>query len=206
MPNAEQIMQDVASRSGWHGLGQGFRLVQESSSAKSFMLTLKHGEEEAGYLSYRMLPGGIAAVSSSSLFHRYTGQGLGKGMYAAAMEHAKSKGAITFRSDVQQTVSESVQHVWQSAERAGLARRIEGEVGWAVNLTKAHLPSIEGLSHSGVSSAIRKTLTAFGSGWQGNQLKDSFERVVGRNFPIGQETLDQLWEESAPMPKSRSRS
>jgi len=40
-------------------------------------------------------------------------------------------------------------------------------------------------------------MTAFGSGWQG-EFKDRFERVVGRNFPIGQETLDTLWEHIGP--------
>lgn len=66
------------------------------------------------------------------------------------------------------------------------------------HLAPAREPVIEGLAHGGVAQRLRKIFTCFGSGWQGHAAKDSFERVVGRNFPIGQETLDALGEAISP--------
>lgn len=152
--------------SGWRGLDPEWSLKAQPVATKSHMLTLMKGEEEAGFLTYSILPGGVASVSTTQLFNRFKGQGLGKAMYVEAMKHAKAQGAIKFRSDIKidpktglNTVSEEAARVWQSAERAGIASKIEGEHGWVTNLFQLE-KKLDQIMKSGEGSAIVKAGTA----------------------------------------------
>lgn len=129
--------------SGWQGLDPGFKVqFQRGKLAGERLMTVSSGDDTVGMLTYMHSPEGIAHISSSAIFSKYRGKGIGKSMYAEAMKHASDEGAIRFRSDVTGRVSESAQQVWKSAEKAGIATPIPGEKGWITNLTrKQHLPS-----------------------------------------------------------------
>lgn len=136
-------MRKILSRfgSGWQGLDPEFQLVPEKIGMREHMLTLKKGEQELGYMTYSIGPGGVAHVGATQIFEGNKGQGLGKSMYVEAMKHAKAQGAHKFRSDVtinettgEQSVTEEAANVWKSAERAGIAEKIQGERGWVANL------------------------------------------------------------------------
>lgn len=83
---------------------------------------------------------------------------------------------------------------------AGKMKRIGESVSSAVASGKT--AAIEGLAEGGMAKVVRKALTSFGSGWQGpgeeKAVRDTFERVVGRNFQIDQPAIDQLWETAKP--------
>lgn len=152
--------------SGWQGLDPEFKMTPEKIGMKEFMLTVKKGEEEVGYLTYSIKPGGVANVETTELFSGFRGQGLGKGMYAEAMKHAKAQGAIKFRSDIKvdpktgiKTVSDDAAHLWESAQKAGIAEKIEGERGWVSNLFKLE-QNMKRLMDTGEGAAISQAGTS----------------------------------------------
>lgn len=152
--------------SGWQGLDPEFKVVPEKIGMREHMLTIKKGEEEVGFMTYSIKPGGVASVETTEIFQGFRGQGLGKSMYVEAMRHAKAQGAIKFRSDVKidprtglQSVSEDAARVWGSAEKAGIASRIEGERGWVTNLFNLE-KNVENIMKSGEGAAIGRAGTA----------------------------------------------
>lgn len=151
--------------SGWQGLDPEFSFKMDSIGHKSFMMTIKKGEEEVGFMNYAIKPGGVAAVETTEIFEGFRGQGLGKSMYGEAMKHARSQGAIHFRSDIKidpktgmQSVSEDAQNLWKSAERSGLATKVEGELGWSANLMKLDM-NLRKIMDLGEGAAISKAGT-----------------------------------------------
>lgn len=152
--------------SGWQGLDPEFKVVPDKIGMKEYMLTVKKGEEEVGFLTYSIKPGGVAAVETTEIFKEFRGTGLGKSMYSEAMKHAKAQGAIKFRSDVkidkltgQQSVSADAARLWESAERAGIAEKIEGERGWVTNLFKLE-QNMKRLMDTGEGAAISQAGTS----------------------------------------------
>lgn len=90
----------------------------------------------------------------------------------------------------------------RAADVAGLEYNAARDLVEASHLAPSRTAAIKGFRESGISKVLRKALTSFGSPWRGpgeeKVVRDTFERVVGRNFQIDQEAIDQLWETAKP--------
>ncbi len=142
--------------SGWQGLEEGFSVKFEDVAGMN-MLKLMKGEQEAGFLLYTMQKGGIAKIESTEIFQGFRGQGLGRSLYREAGFHAKAKGALYFRSDIEGKVSAPAQKAWKAGmeEMPGVIETIAGESGtFMMKLTRLTSKVSKNVMKTGEGGAI----------------------------------------------------